>query len=135
MKKSTKRLLILFGIGVVGLALTISIIMGTGTLSHREAAKIYEIDESFDTVQLNTVHAQVSFAETEDQSRLETSGTAWMGEDFDMENLIQVKVENNVLTISEQPFESNFFGMFPQPYELKITLSAPKDVIDKIGGR
>lgn len=135
MKKSTKRLLIIFGIGVVGLALTISIVIGTGTLSHREAAKLYEIDEPYDTVQLNTVHAQITFAEAEEQSRLETSVTAWMGKELNMDELLRVKVENDVLMISEQPFESNFLGMFPQPYELKITLSAPKAVIDKMGGR
>lgn len=135
MKKSTKRLLILFGIGVVGLALTISIVIGTGTLSHRDAAKVYEIDEPFSMVQLNTINAQVMFSETEDQSRLDTNVIAWMDKELNMDELIQINVENDVLTISEHPFESNFLGMFPQPYELKITLSAPKAVIDKIGGR
>ena len=134
MKKSIKILLILTVIGAIGLAAALCVVMGTGTLMSREASKEYTVEESFNTVKLETVKAEVELVANNTETKVSAYSKAWLSHEIDMDDLVDVSVKGGVLVVSETPFEPHFFGIFPQPYELKLTVTVPQDVYEKIGG-
>jgi len=132
MKKRNKVLWIIFGAGAVGLALTIGIGLWAGMIGSKDDTKVYGIDQPFEAVQLDTHKAQVSYEAAEGQSSLEASVNVWLSGEMQMDELVEIEVQNGVLIVTETPFAPEFFGVFPQPYELNLTLRAPQSVIDEM---
>lgn len=132
MKKSTKILWVLLAVGIVGMAVTMGIAIGTGTLMSREDAKVYAISESFDTLELKTdVSVELVVAE---ETAIEVYAKAWLPQPIDVNDYVQFEVTNGVLSITETPPAQEFFGFFPQPYELIITLHMTQDMYDIVTG-
>lgn len=129
MKKSTKILLILMLIGIGGTAIVFGYIMGSGQLMSHEDTQDYAVNESFEELQLDTVAAQIDMIPSE-QVHVTAYAKAWLPEPVNMDNVVDVRVENGILTITETPFPSTFFGVFPQPYELKLTLHMPREICE-----
>ncbi len=129
MKKSTKVLRLLLLIGIGGTAIMMGFIMGTGQLMSHEATKDFEVDETFDELKLDTAAAQVTVMPSE-QAHVTAYAKAWLQKPIDMEDVVDVRVENGVLRITETPFPNKFFGVFPQPYELILTIYMPREIYD-----
>lgn len=132
MKKMTKLLLILFIAGLCGTAVTLGYIMGSGQLMSREAAKDYAVDEPFHELKLDTVAAQVLMVPSEDV-HVEAYAKAWLPGPVDMDDVVDVDVRGGVLTVTETPFPAEFFGIFPQPYEMRLTIYMPQELCDTYG--
>ena len=132
MKKSTKALLILLAIGITGIAVTMGIAIGTGIIMSREDMQTYAISEPFDTLVLNTT-LPVELAVSND-ARVEVYAKAWLPQPIELCELVDYRVESGVLIITETPLAPKFFGFFPQPYELKITLHLPQQAYEAITG-
>lgn len=126
--KSYKVLLWGLIIGLVGMAVTIGITIATDKLMSRETEAVFEVGEAFESVALDTGAAEVSFVPTDAEYRVEAYIKAWRPEPIDLDEIVSVAVNDGVLTITETPFPSDFFGVFPQPYELKLTVYAPEGV-------
>jgi hypothetical protein len=135
MKTKTKVLLILLAVGVVGVAVTMGYIVGSGTLISREAEKTYAISEPFDTVAFDTTQAQVTVLPAEDgETRIEAYAKAWLPEEIDMDVHVSVAVQDGALVVTETPFPDEFLGVFPQPYELILRVYVPQDVYERWTG-
>ena len=50
-----------------------------------------------------------------------------------MDDVLTVGISDGTLQIKELGFPSDFLGIFPQPYEMKVTVYAPEDVLDAMG--
>lgn len=122
-------LLIIFIIGLCGTAVMFGYIMGSGQLMSHEASKDFEVNEPFDELKLDTVAAQVNIVPSED-TRVTAYAKAWLPEPVRIDDVVDVRVEDSVLTIVETPYPSKFFGVFPQPYELILTVYMPVDMVD-----
>lgn len=132
MKKSTKRLWVLLAVGIVGMAITMGIAIGTGTLMSREDTKVYAINEPFDTLELSTeVSVKLVAAE---ETAIEIYTKAWLPQPIDVNDYVDFEVKNGVLSITETSPAPRFFGFFPQPYELVITLHMTQDTFDTVTG-
>jgi hypothetical protein len=129
MNKSTKILLILLLIGIGGTAIVFGYIMGSGQLMSHEDTQDYIVNEKFEKLQLDTVAAQIDIVSSE-QAHVSVYAKAWLPEPVNMDNVVDVRVENGILTMTETPFPSTFFGVFPQPYELKLTLYMPREICE-----
>ena len=127
MKRSTKVLLALLLIGLLGTATTVGLLLGTGTLYSREAAKTYPIGE-VKSATAYTHFAALEVVPVQGDYRAEVTAKAWLEEPIDLNGIFSASVEDEVLTVTETPFPSKFFGLFPQPYEMKITLYLPENV-------
>ncbi len=132
MKKMTKLLLILFIVGLCGAAVTMGYIMGSGELMSHEATKDYAVDEPFGKLQLETVAAQVTVVPSE-TAHVEAYAKAWLPGPVNMDDVVDVRVRDGVLTVTETPFPAEFFGMFPQPYEMRLTIYMPQELCDTYG--
>jgi len=133
MKKSKKILLILLITGALGLAAMGGVVIGTGALYSRETTKSYTFDEIPAEIQLETVRAQVSLVPS-DECRVEAYVKAWRPSEINMDDVLSVQMEDGILTVTEISFPNDFFGFFPQPYEMKLTIYAPQPVLDTLGG-
>jgi|GEM_PF-1742926 len=129
MKKSTKVLLVLLVIGIGGTAIVFGYIMGSGQLMSHEDTHDYAVNERFEELQLDTVAAQIDMVPSE-QAHVTAYAKAWLPEPVNLDNVVDVRVENGILTMTETPFPSTFFGVFPQPYELKLTLYMPRQICE-----
>lgn len=129
MKKSTKVLFILLLIGISGTAIMMGIIMGTGQLMSHEATKDYAAYETFSKLKLDATAAQITVIPSE-QAHVTAYAKAWLTRPIDMNDMVSVNVENGVLTVTEKSFPPTFFGVFPQPYELKLTIYMPREICD-----
>lgn len=127
MKKTTKRLVALLLTGLCGIAVTAGYIIGSGQLASREARKEYAVSEPFETVRLETCAARVRFVPSQ-QTRVAAYVKAWLPAPVDMDERVDVRVEDGVLTVTETPFEPAFIGVFPQPYEMQITVWMPREI-------
>lgn len=130
MKKSVKILLALCILGVIGLAVTGAMLMGTGKLMSYEATKDYEINVPIQKIELNTVKAQVSFVPENERCKVVSYAKAWLPGPINMDSVLNVTVEGGVLIVTEKAFPKTFFGLFPQPYEMILTLHVPKAAWD-----
>jgi len=133
-RNATKVLWILLAAGAAGLALVIGISVGTGAIASREDAKSYEFDHSFDAVVLETVNADVQMVPAGEKAGANTFAKAWLEQPFEMDDVIAFEIEEGVLTVRETPFPPRFMAIFPQPYELKVTLFVPPEIIEENGG-
>ena len=133
MKKSTKVLIILMIVGAVGLTAMLGTIVGTGVLYSRETAQSYEFDEAPLALTVDTEQAQVDLAPS-DECRVEAYVKAWRTGEIEMNDVLTVNMADGTLQIEELGFPSDFLGIFPQPYEMKVTVYAPQDVLDTMGG-
>ena len=125
MKKRNRVLWILLGTGAVGLALTAGIAIGTGEIGSKDAAKTYAAGGPVEAVELAVHEAQVRVIETTGASSVSASAKAWLTGEMDLDAMVEVELENGVLKITETPLPREFFGVFPQPYELHLTLHVP----------
>lgn len=129
MKKSTKVLVLLLLIGIGGTAIMFGYIVGTGQLMSHEAVQDYAVDDTFSELKLDTTAAQINIVPSE-KAYVTAYAKAWLPKPVNMDDVVNVSVTNGVLNITETPFPPKFFGMFPQPYELKITLYMPREICD-----
>ena len=129
MKKMTKLLLILFIIGFCGTAVTMGIIIGSGQLMSHEARKDYAVEEPFGTLRLDTTAAQVTVIPSE-KAHVQAYAKAWLPGPVDMDAVVDVRVRDGELTVTETPFPAEFLGMFPQPYEMQLTIYMPQEMCD-----
>ena len=125
MSRRNRVLWILLGVGAVGLALTAGIALGTGAIGSKEAAKTYAAGGPVEAVELFVHGAQVSVIETTGASSVSANAKAWLTGEMDLCAMVDVKLEDGVLTVTETPLPPVFFGVFPQPYELHLTLHVP----------
>ena len=132
MKKSSKILVVLFLIGICGTAVMLGYIMGSGQLMSHEAAKDYAVKEPFNALQLNTAAAQVTAVPSE-STHVKAYAKAWLPGPVNMDGVVDVRVQDGVLIVTETPFPAEFFGVFPQPYEMKITVYMPQELCDTYG--
>lgn len=129
MKKTTKVLVLLLLIGIGGTAIMMGFIVGTGHLMSHEAAKEYAVEETFSELKLDMAAAQINIIPSE-KAYVTAYAKAWLPNPIDMNDVVDVRVENGVLTVTETPFPSTFLGVFPQPYELILTIYMPQEVCD-----
>lgn len=134
MKKLTKVSLIVFVIGIVGLIVTMGIMLASGTFGPKVTEDVVIISEDINNINLSIDRAIIDFEES-DKIKIELYLNLWTDEDIVAEDAVNIAAEEGVLTITEQPPINKFLGMFPQPYELKITIHAPADMIDSIDWR
>ena len=133
MKKSTKVLIILMIVGAVGLTAMLGTIVGTGVLYSRETVHTYEFDEIPLALTVDTKQAQVDLVPS-NECRVEAYVKAWRTGEIDMGDVLAVGISDGTLQIKELGFPTDFLGIFPQPYEMKVTVYAPQDVLDAMGG-
>jgi len=131
--KSAKFWLKVLAIAVAGIALVCTYVVATGGMMSREASESYEIKE-ITSLQFDTMRAQVICLPTEDTPQLQVYAKAWLSEPIDLSKRLLMKTEGTVLTVKEIPFESTFFGFFPQPYEMTITAYVPEAVYQSMTG-
>ncbi len=129
MKTNSKVILILLIIGIAGIAITSGFIMGTGQLMPRQATLEYEISETFSNLELDTVNAKINIVPSA-RSYVTAYANAWLPQTAEMDNVVNISVEDGTLRVTETPFPSTFFGVFPQPYELIITLNMPPQICE-----
>ena len=129
MKKTTKVLVLLLLIGIGGTAIMMGFIVGTGHLMSHEAAKEYAVEETFSELKLDMAAAQINIIPSE-KAHVTAYAKAWLPKPIDMNDVVDVRVENGVLTVTETPFPSTFLGVFPQPYELILTIYMPREICD-----
>lgn len=134
MKKLTKISLIVFGIGIVGLIAMIGIILGSGILSSKDKEDVIVVSNDVRDIDLELDKAIIEFEES-DEIKIESYLNLWTDEDIEVGDVAVITTQQGVLKITETAPTNKFFGMFPQPYELKITIHAPADMIDDIDWR
>lgn len=134
MKKPTKKLRIIFLIGIAGLIITVSIGMGTGSIMSYENTKEYQIGAGFNAVELNIQKAQIDVVAAQNEYLVEAYTKAWSSGKLDLDAMVKIKIEDKVLKITEIAPPSEFLGLFPQPYELKLKLYVPKEVYKDLEG-
>ena len=133
MKKSTKVLIILMIVGAVGLTAMLGTIVGTGVLYSRETVHTYEFDEIPLALTVDTKQTQVDLVPS-NECRVEAYVKAWRTGEIDMDDVLTVNITGGILQIEELGFPADFLGIFPQPYEMKVTVYAPQDVLEEMGG-
>lgn len=132
MKKTTKILLVLLAVGIAGVAITMGVAISTDMLMSREDTQVYAVSEPFDKLELSA-NAPVELLVAE-QASIEVFAKAWLPQPINVQAFVDVRVHNGVLKIDEVPPAPKFFGFFPQPYELKITLRLPQHTYDTVTG-
>lgn len=135
MNKKVKLLLAGLIIGLIGIAVTIGIAISTDAIMSREDEEFYPIDKPFSSItapEIDQTSIQVLPA-GEEGSGVRAYIKAWRPEHIDINNMISAGVSGGVLTITKEPFPDDFLGLFPQPYELKITIYAPESYFE--GGK
>lgn len=134
MKKQVKRWLLVLLISVAGIALTGVVLMGSGMLMSREASKTYPIDAAIDHVKVEAVRAQVTLVPEAGEPRVVAYAKAWLPEPIDLDEHVALSVSDGTLTITETAFAEQFLGLFPQPYEMALTVYVPQAVYDQYQG-
>ena len=133
MKKSTRVLIILLIVGTVGLAAMLGAIVGTGVLYSRETTKSYEFGELPAAVVMDLKQAQINLVSS-GECRVEAYVKAWRPDEIDMNDVLAVNMTDGTLEIEEKGFPADLMGIFPQPYEMKVTVYAPQSALDAMGG-
>lgn len=134
MKKLTKISLIVFLIGIVGLVAMMGIILGSGILGSKYKEDVIVVSNDIQDIELELDKASVEVEES-DEIKIESYLNLWTDEDIEVGDVAVITTQQDVLTITETAPTNKFLGMFPQPYELKITIHAPADMIDDIDWR
>ena len=100
----------------------------------REAGQAFSVSEGFDTLKVEAVRAQVMVLPTAETPFVDVYAKAWLPAPIDLEERLTWDLKDGVLTLREIPFEANFFGIFPQPYEMTITAHVPQAVYEQYMG-
>ncbi len=124
MKRTGKTLTILLIIGFVGVAATVGAALSTGHIRPYAETKSYPA-ENVQRTELNLHSAQVTAVPVTENYRAEVYVHAWLPRPLDFDQIASVEVTDGVLTVTETSFPNEFLGMFPQPYEMRITLYLP----------
>jgi hypothetical protein len=134
MRKSTKLYLTVFLISFILLIAATGALVFTGTIYHRESHESISLaDAAYTDVKLNTNLAVVTIEPNNlGDTKANISLFAWRGKDFNAADYVQLTVENGTLILTEIPFPMDFFGFFPQPYGMNITLSVPQAIYDSL---
>jgi hypothetical protein len=133
MKKSTKLFIILLITGAAGLALMMIAAVASGAIYSREASESYTFDETQEAITLHIDQARVELAPS-DECCVEAYVKAWRPDEIDLDSVLAVRMEGGVLKVEETGFPADFLGLFPQPYEMKLTIYAPQAVLDTVEG-
>lgn len=131
MNKSTKRILIVFIIGLLGFAASFGYILLQGPLASRDNAKVIEIGEEINTIELYTDIAHVELVES-DEKKIELQLNLWADEEILAQDVAVKTQENGALTLTETAPQNKFFGLFKQPYEIFIKVYAPQSLLDNV---
>ncbi len=133
MKKSTKVLIILLIVGAAGLTAMLGVIVGSGVLYSRETAKDYEFGEIPNAIVMDIQQSQIELMPS-DECHVEAYVKAWRTGEINMDDVLTVSMADGTLQIEEKGFPVDFLGLFPQPYEMKVTVYAPQAALDAMGG-
>ncbi len=133
MKKSTKVLIILMIAGAVGLAAMLGALVGAGVLFSRETAQTYAFDDTPAAIVMDIKMAQIERVPS-DTCRVEAYVKAWRTGEINMDDALAVSMADGTLQIEETGFPADFLGIFPQPYEMKLTIYAPQSALDAMRG-
>lgn len=130
MSKRTKLLWMGLITGLIGVAVTIGIAIAADAIMSREDSNTYYFDEPFHTLVLpdELERRPSGFGMMEGDYKVEAFIKAWRPEKIDIDDILSVEVKDGALYIAKKPFPDDFFGMFPQPYELIIDIYTPQGV-------
>jgi len=128
MKKNVKRWLTVILIGFLGTACTMIYLLATDRLMSREATEVFALEGTFDTLEVRTVRAGVEVVPTSDAPKVEVYAKAWLPESIKLKEHVEWSVQQGKLAITEIPFPDTFLGLFPQPYEMYMTVYVPESV-------
>lgn len=131
MKRAGKILAILLLIGLLGTAAAVGIVLGTGYIRPFAETNVYSV-EDIERAQLNLHFAQVSAVPVTENYRVEVYVHAWLEYPLDFDEIMSVEVQDGTLSVTETSFPAEFMGMFPQPYEMKMTLYLPAEACRQI---
>ncbi len=131
MKRTGKILAYLLAVGLIGVAAVIGVVLSTGHIRPYAETKSYSI-ETVQRAQISLHAAQVTAVPVTENSRVEVYVHAWLPNAIDFDQIVSVEVADGALIVTETPFSNEFLGMFPQPYEMKITLYLPAAACDQI---
>ncbi len=134
MSKQGKISLIVFVIGIVGLGVTMGVIIGSGHFASKDNEEVLVLSDDIKGFELSLDKGSVQLEEA-DEIKVVSQLNLWADEDIKVGDVALISSRDGVITIMEQAPQNKFFGMFPQPYELKITIHAPRSVIDDIDWR
>ena len=124
MKRTNKILITLLIIGFIGVAATVGAALGTGHVRPYAETRRYSV-ENVERAEINLHSAQVTAVPTTEDYRVEVYVHAWLPRPLDFDQIISVEMTDGVLNITETPFPAELLGMFPQPYQMQITLYLP----------
>ncbi len=126
MSKRTKLLFIGLIIGLVGMAFTIGVAIGTDMIMSREDSETFYFNEPFDTLVLSyTGLPNFKVRVAQGEYKVDAYIKAWRPENIDLDNKLSFDIIDGVLYISLEPFPDDFLGMFPQPLEMIINVYSP----------
>lgn len=131
MKRMGKILTTLFVIGLIGIAAVIGAALGTGHIRPYAETKRYSL-ENVERAQMDLRSAQVTVVPVAEEYRIEVYVNAWLPRPINFDQIVSVEVTDGNLSITETPFPNEFLGMFPQPYEMDITLYLPAAACEQI---
>ena len=131
MKPTQKTLIILVITGLVGVAVILGVILGMGYIRPYAQTQSYPI-ENVERAVLTLHAAKVIAVPATEQYRAEVYVNAWLPRPPAFEQIVSVTVTDGTLEITETSFPDEFFGIFPQPYEMNITLYLPEAACEQI---
>ncbi len=131
MKPTQKTLIILIITGLVGVAVILGVILGMGYIRPYAQTQSYPA-ENVERAVLTLRAAKVTAVPATEQYRAEVYVNAWLPRPPAFDSIVSVTVTDGTLNITETPFPDEFFGIFPQPYELNITLYLPEAACGQI---
>ena len=101
-------------------------LFGTGTLRSYEGTKSYALAD-IESVTVYAHLAQVRVVPSQTDYRAEVYAKAWLAGPIDFDKIFAVHADSGAFNVTETPFPAEFLGVFPQPYEMRITLYLPAD--------
>ena len=131
MKRTGKILTTLLLIGLIGAAATIGLLLGMGHIRPYAETKRYSV-EKVQSAKLSLHSAQVTAVPATEDYGVEVYVHAWLPQPIHFDEIVTVEVSDGTLLVTETPFASEFFGVFPQPYEMKMTLYLPAEACERI---
>lgn len=125
MKRASKILLLLAGIGLAGVLATLAVTFATGAIwSYEDSISLSVEGEVYEAV-LDVPGASVQLAAADHDYRVEAFSSAWLTQPLPLSNRISAYVKEGTLYVGITPFPDTFLGMFPQPHETRLTLYLP----------
>ncbi len=131
MKPTQKTLIILMITGLAGIAVILGIILGIGQIRPYAQTQSYPV-ENVEHIALTLHAAKVTAVPATEQYRAEVYVNAWLPRPPAFDRVVSVTMTDGTLNITETPFPDEFFGIFPQPYEINITLYLPEAACEQL---